>query len=155
MHTLRFMFALVGALRRGRTLLERAPSLLLWRRQNKPIGANCWSPQARMRKIPPSCTGGRLLDPVPSCSKAGSGKRDMKSACPSALPLRYSRLQSTRFRSAPPLPVVIGGGFLSRFFSVPRGVHTLICTSVVRIGNTAAPAVWCYSLFYCVVPGVM
>ena len=35
------------------------------------------SPQARMRKIPPSSTGVRLLDPLRSCL-AGSGKRDQQ-----------------------------------------------------------------------------
>ena len=50
------------------------------------------SPQAQMRKIPPSSTGMRLLDPMRSCSMAGSGKRDRKSAFPLTLPLRYSRV---------------------------------------------------------------
>ena len=46
------------------------------------------SPQARMRKIPPSSGGMRLLGPVRSCSVAGSGQRDRISAFPLALPLR-------------------------------------------------------------------
>ena len=50
------------------------------------------SPQTRIRKIPPSSTEVRLLHPVRSCSLAGSGKRDRKSAFPLALPLRYSRV---------------------------------------------------------------
>ena len=50
------------------------------------------SPEARMRKIPPSSTGIRLLDPVRSCSVAGPGKRDRKSAFLLALSLRYSRV---------------------------------------------------------------
>ena len=49
------------------------------------------SPQTRMRKILPSSTGVRLLDPLRSCSVTGSGKRDRKSAFPLALPLRYSQ----------------------------------------------------------------
>ena len=48
------------------------------------------SPLARMRKIPSSSTGVRLLDPVRSCSVADSDKRDRKSAIPLAPPLRYS-----------------------------------------------------------------
>ena len=35
-----------------------------------------FSPQARMRYIPPSSTGLRLVYPLRSCSVAGSGKRD-------------------------------------------------------------------------------
>ena len=50
------------------------------------------SPQARMRKIPPSSGGMRLLDPVRLCSVAGSGQRDRKSAFSLALPSRYSRV---------------------------------------------------------------
>ena len=51
-----------------------------------------------MRKIPPSSTGMRLLDPVRSCSVAGPGKRDRKSAFPLALPLRYSMEYSISVR---------------------------------------------------------
>ena len=51
--------------------------------------ARVQSPQAQMRKIPQSSTGMKLPDPARSCSVAGSGKRDRKSAFP--LPLRYSR----------------------------------------------------------------
>ena len=58
------------------------------------------SPQARMRKIPPSSTGMRLLDPVRSCSVAGTGKRDRKSAFLLALPLRYSRVWSNAVRNS-------------------------------------------------------
>ena len=50
------------------------------------------NPQAQMRKIPLSSTGMILLDPLTSCSVAGSGERDRKSAFPLALPLRYSRV---------------------------------------------------------------
>ena len=36
-------------------------------------------PQARMRKMPPSPTEGRLLDPLRSCAVTGSGKWERKS----------------------------------------------------------------------------
>ena len=49
-----------------------------------------YSPQALMRYMPPSSTGVGLDEPLRSCSVAGSGKRDMKSALPFALPFRYS-----------------------------------------------------------------
>ena len=49
-----------------------------------------FSPQALMIYIPPSSTGLRLVDPLRSCSVAGSGKRDWRSALPFALPLWYS-----------------------------------------------------------------
>ena len=38
------------------------------------------SSQTRMRKLPSSSTGMRLLDPLQSCFVAGSGKRDRKSS---------------------------------------------------------------------------
>ena len=43
-----------------------------------------------MRYIPPFSTGLRNVDPLRSCSVAGSDKRDRKSVLPFALPLRYS-----------------------------------------------------------------
>ena len=46
--------------------------------------------QTLMRYIPPPSTGLRLVDPLRSCSVAGSGKRNRKSALPFALSLRYS-----------------------------------------------------------------
>ena len=55
-------------------------------------GAPVRSPQPRMRKIPTSSTGMRLLNPVRSCFEADSGKRDRKSAFPFGLPLRCSRV---------------------------------------------------------------
>ena len=41
-----------------------------------------------MRKIPPTSTGMKLLDPVRPCSVAGAGERDRKLAFPLALALR-------------------------------------------------------------------
>ena len=57
------------------------------------------STQTRMRKIPPLSTGVRLLDSLRSCSVAGSGKRDRKSAFPLVL-LRYSRVLSSAVKNS-------------------------------------------------------
>ena len=57
------------------------------------------SPQARVRKILTSSTWVRLLDPLRSCSVAGSGKYK-KSAFPLALPLWNSRVQSNAVRDS-------------------------------------------------------
>ena len=57
------------------------------------------SPQARLRKIPPSSTAMRLPDPVRSCSVTGAGKTEQKIGI-SELPPRYSRVQSNAVRNS-------------------------------------------------------
>jgi len=58
------------------------------------------SPQARIRNISSSSAGVRLQAPLRSCSVAGSGKRDRKSAFPLALPLRYLSMKSNAVRNS-------------------------------------------------------